>query len=472
MSVVTGSASVNAGTLAGNEPTYVDSLFDYFTTPNIAEVFYNRYGQNTMRLALELMGRMIPMNGNWPFVAHENDNRPKVNIKVHSTDAGSTTTQSSTGTELKVRISEDNIDENGNYPVRAGQSAWIEQSDGSLPELLVDSITENSTTDVEITLKPMQDVDLDDVSTGTVIMLGPINSGENMGQPKGMSTQMYSRSFYPFESKDTVYLTGDAMSQEYWFEKQRNGFSSVWNKHFIEAENRMNVSEDMKLLMGQENDNSLTGTDAESNSVSYHSTKGYWQWINELGGKLDYGLDFSVEYLDEIESFLESWGVTTKDLALFGGSGIKRKLHKAGLDFVQQYDSGTSFVDAAFGGDSDLAVKSNIKAIQYGDIMIAYQPLHAFTAPEMFGDALNNSGMLMPLENIADPTSGKVYSNIGIGYEEKGDISLKRIVNSYPGMTRQRGTVSSEYSSDKWFFRSKLAAFIMGANHCLLVRDQ
>jgi hypothetical protein len=472
MSVVSGSAAVNSGTSASNEPTYVDSLFDYFTTPNIAEVFYDKYGQNTMRLAMELMGKMFPVKGNYPFVAHENDNRVKKNIKVHASDAGPTTTQSSTGTELKFRISTDDVDENGNVPVRVGQSAWIKQADGTMPELLVTAITKNSTTDVDITVKPFQDVDLDDISIGTVVMLGSINSGENMGQPAGMTSQMVKRSFYPFESKDTVYLTGDAMAQEYWFEKQRNGYTSVWNKHFLEAEARMNIAEDMKLLMGEENDNSLTGADGESNSVSYHSTKGYWQWIDELGGKLDYGLDFDVEYLDEVENFLESWSVTTKNLALFGGSGLKRKIHKAGLDFIQQYDSGTSFVDAAFGGDSEMAVKSNIKAIQHGDIMIAYQPLTAFTDPTMFGDALNNSGILLPLQNIADPSSGNVYNNIGIGYEEKGDISLKRIINQYPGMTRQRGTVSSEYSSDKWFFRSKLLAFLMGANFCLQVRDE
>jgi hypothetical protein len=471
MSGVSGSAAVNSGTLASNNPTYVDSLFDYFTTPNIAEVFYNKYGQNTMRLALELMGRMFPVKGNYPFVAHENDNRVKKNIKVHSSDAGPTTTQSSTGSELVFRISADDVDENGNVPVREGQSAWIKQADGTMPELLVTSITKNSTTDVDITVKPFQDVDLDDISTGDVVMLGPINSGENMGQPAGMTSQMVARNFNPFESKDTVYLTSDAMAQEHWFEKQRNGYNSVWNKHFMEAESRMNIAEDMKLIMGEENDNSLTGTDGESNSVSYHSTKGYWQWIDELGGTLDYGLDFSVEYLDEVESFLESWSVTTKNLALFGGSGLKKKIHKAGLDFTQQYDSGTSFVDVAFGGDSEMAVKSNIKAIQYGDIMIAFQPLTAFTDPQMFGNAMSNSGILMPLENIADPSSGDVYNNIGIGYEQKGDISLKRIINEYPGMTRQRGQVSSPYSSDKWFFRSKLLAFLMGANHCLKVTD-
>jgi len=466
---LTGSAAFNAGTAASVNPTYADSLFDYFETPNIAEIFYNKYGQNTMRLAMELMGKTFPVNGNWPFVAHENDNRVKKNIKSASDE---TSSQSSTGASMTVKVNTDDINENGNLPVREGQSAWIEQSDGSMPELIVTGITKNSDTDVDITIEPFEDVDLDDIGNDTKIMLGPINSGENMGQPAGMTKQMLSRSFYPFESKDTVYLTGDAQSKEHWYERQRNGYNSVWNKHFMEAEARMNVAEDMKLLMGTENGQSISKTDVEGNSQPYHSTKGYYNWIDELGGKLDYGLDFSVEYLDEIENFLESWSVTTKNLALFAGSGLKKKINKSGLEFTQQFDSGTSFVDAAFNGSGDMAVKANIKAIQYGDIMMAFQPLTAFTDPTMFGSALNNTGLLMPLENVADPSSGDVYNNIGLAYEEKGDISLKRIVNPQYGMTQQRTEVNSEYSSDKWFFRSKLAAFMMGANHCLIVRDQ
>jgi len=469
---ITGNAAVNAGTLANNDPTYVSSLYDMETTPNIAEIFYKKYGIQSARLLMELSGRVFPVKGNYPFQAHEDDNRVHKAIKTHASD-GAASAASSGGDSVTVRISTDDIDTNGNYPVQTGQSAWIQQSDGSFPELYVSSVTENSTTDVDITLKPFQSsTQLEAITNGTTILLGVKNSGENMGQPKGASSQMFVRDFYPFESKETVYLTSNAMNQEYWFERQKNGYSNIWNKHFMEAENRMNIQEDMKMMMGEVNGNSVTGTDAESNSVDISSGKGWWQWIDELGGKLDYGSEFSIEYLDEIQTFMESFHITTGNMAVLGGSGLGRKIRNAGLEFVQQYDSGSSFVEAMFNGDDATAVKSNIKALQYGDIMIAFQPLSIFNDQTQFGKYLNNSGILLPLTTVTDPSSGSVYDNIGCGYEEKDGNSLKRIVNSYPGMTRQHGTVSSEYSSDKWFYRAKLLPFIMGAHSMLLVRDQ
>jgi hypothetical protein len=469
---VTGSASANAGTLANNNPTYISSLFDYFTTPNIAEAFYKKFGQQSARLMFELMGRVFPVTGNYPFQAHEDDNRVHKAIKTHASD-GAASAASGAGDSVTVRISTDDIDENGNYPVQEKQSAWIKQSDGSIPELMVTSVTENSTTDVDITLKPFnENTQLDAISNGTTIYLGVKNSGENMGQPEGSMSQMFVRNFYPFESKATAYLTGDAMNQEYWFERQMDGYSNLWNKAFIETESRMNIEEDMKAFMGEENGNSVTATDAESNSKSIHSAKGFWQWIDELGGKLDYGNDFSVEYLDEVQSFMESYHVTTGNLACLAGSGFGRKLNKTGLDFVQQYSSGTDFVDAMFGGDEEVAVKANIKAIQYGDMMIAYQPLSILTDQTQFGDVLNNSGIMFPVTTVTDGKTGAEYNNIGLGYEEKNGNSLKRIVNEYPGMTKSRGTVSSQYTSDKWFFRSKLIPFIMGVHSMLLVRDE
>ncbi len=473
---VTGNAAANAGTLASNNIVNVASLYDWATTPNIAEAFYNKYGEQSARLLMELAGRTFAVKGNYPFQAHENDNRLHKAIKTDGSD-GTASQSGGAGNAITFKLSEDDIDENGNYPVQVGQSAWIEQSDGSIPELFVNSVAVNSgdgttSADVDIELKPFQSVTLDDIPQGSTVILGPSNAAENTGQPDPETSQMFTRSFYPFEAKATAELTSDAMNQEYWFEKQVGGFASYYNKHFLETEGRMNIREDLKFWGGEENDNSLTLTDADSNGASVHSSKGLYHWVDELGGKLDYGPDFSEEYLDEIETYMESYHVTTKNFALMGGSGLGRKLNKTGLEFIKQYSSGTDFVDAMFGGNNEVAAKANIKALQYGDITIAFQPLSILNDQTMFGSYQNNTGILFPLSNVTDPRSGDVFDNIALGYEQKGDSNLKRIVNHHRGMTKSYGTVASEYSSDRWYFRSKLLTFVIGAQQMLLVRDQ
>ena len=47
---IDGNAAVNDGSLASPGVITVASLYDWATTPNIAEAFYNKYGEQSARL--------------------------------------------------------------------------------------------------------------------------------------------------------------------------------------------------------------------------------------------------------------------------------------------------------------------------------------------------------------------------------------------------------------------------------------
>jgi hypothetical protein len=454
------------------------SIYSWANPEHVAGFFYKKYGEQTSRLQMELAARTFEVSGAYPFKAHEEDNRLHRTVTVGSGNVSQS--WSGQGTSVSpltntITLSSDDLvtDDSGNpkgYFVRPGQSAWIKQSDGSMPEFYVRDVIDNGSNPPDIVLESFKVDSAEVVTPGTEIILGNINYGEDMGQPEAVHSQMFEHSFYPFEAKETIDLTADVMGQEYWFERLDGGYSSIYNQHFLRTEGALNIQEDMKLWMGQLNDNNIKGAGRNSTTPKIHSTEGWFQKISRLGGNLS-AYDFSAKLMDMIETYWESYHVTSKSGVAYGGSGFGRGLNEAGFDIVQQYSMSDLMRNP--GGDVQ-QVKANIKVIQWGDMMIGFQPLTIFNDPTMFGNAFNNTAVLVPNELVRDGLTGQEYGNIGVGYEAHGDVNRKRVVGFYPGMTgRQSGSqVSHEYTSDQVYFASKLLAFIMAVNQMVVIRTK
>lgn len=454
----------------------LSSIYSWATTENVANFFYKKYGEQASRLLMELAGRVFPVAGNYPFKAHEEDNRLHRTVTVGTSNQSQSWSGSGTAVSPltnTVTLSEDDLitDSDGNakgYFVRAGQSAWIKQSDGSMPEFYIREVVDNGSNPPDIVLESFTVESAEVVSPGDEIILGNLNYGEDMGQPEAVHSQMFEHDFYPFEAKETIDLTGDVMAQEYWFEKQAGGYPSIYNQHFLRTEGALNIQEDMKSWMGQLNDNGIKGSGRNSTTPTIHSAEGYLQKIMRLGGELSF-TDFNVELLDQVETYWESYHVTSKSGVAYGGSGFGRGLNKAGLDTVQQFSMSDLMRNP---GGNVQEVRANIKVVQWGDMTIGFQPLTVFNDPTMFGGVFNNSAVLIPNEMVMDKLVNRERGNIGLGYEAHGDVNRKRVVGFYPGMTgRQSGSqVSHEYTSDQVYFASKLIPFLMGCNQMVFLR--
>jgi hypothetical protein len=452
------------------------SVYSWEVTPNIYPELFKKYGLQTSRLLLEMGGRTFPVRGNYPYQAHEEDNRLHRTVTVGTTNvSGSWSGQGTAVSPLTntITLSTDDLildddDDPAGYYIREGQSAWIKQSDGSMPEFYVKEVIDNGSDPPEIVLESFKVDTAEAVSAGDEIILGNINYGEDSGQPEAVHSQEFVHSFYPFESKETIDLTADVMAQEYWFEKQIGGYPSIYNQHFLQTEGRLNIHEDLKAWMGQTNDNLVKGTGRNSTEPTIHSAEGFFQKIVRLGGSIS-SYDFAVQLLDQIETYWESYHVTSKSGVAYGGSGFGRALNQAGFDLVQQYSM--SDIMRNPGGDVS-EVKANIKAIQWGDMLIAFQPLTIFNDPTMFGGVFNNTAVLIPNETVRDGLSSKERGNIGLGYEAHGDVNRKRVVGFYPGMSGRKsgGQVSHQYTSDQVYFASKLVPFLMAVNQMIVIR--
>lgn len=458
--------------------TNVSSLFNWASPENVHQFFFKKYGEQSARLLLEMGGRVFPIPGNYPYKAHEEDNRLHRTVTVgEGNTSGSWSGSGTTSNPLTntITLSEDDVvtDSEGNNPgyyVRQGQSAWIKQSDGSMPEFYVSEVIDHGSDPPDIVLESFKVDSAEDVSVGDEIILGNINYGEDSGQPTAVHSQMFEHNFYPFEAKETIDITADALADEYWFEKQENGYSSLWNQHFIHTEGRLNIHEDLKAFMGQENDNNITGSGRNNTTPTIHSGEGWWQKIVRLGGELNFQ-DFNIAVVDQIETYWESYHVTSKSGVIYGGSGLGRDINKAGLDLLQQYSMSDLMRNP--GGERS-EIRANIKAFQYGDMTIAFQPLQIFNDPTMFGGVFNNSGVLIPNELVRDGLINQERGNFGLGYEAKGDLNRKRVIGMHPGMSGRQngGIVAHEFTSDQVYFASKLIPFVMGTNQMVVLRGK
>ena len=456
--------------------TNVSSLFNWAHPENVHNFFYKKYGQQTARLLLEMGARVFPIPGNYPYKAHEEDNRLHRTVTVGTSNVSQS--WSGQGTAVSpltntITLSSDDVitDDDGNNPgyyVRQGQSAWIKQSDGSMPEFYIAEVIDHGSDPPDIVLESFKVDSADVVTPGTEIILGNINYGEDSGQPEAVHSQMFEHDFYPFEAKETIDITADALADEYWFEKEENGYTSLWNQHFIQTEGRLNIQEDMKAFMGQTNDNGITGSGRNNTSPTIHSAEGWWQKIVRLGGSLS-AQDFNIRLVDQVETYWESYHVTSKSGVLYGGSGVGREINRAGFDLVQQYSM--SDIMRNPGGERS-EVRANIKAFQWGDMMIAFQPLEILNDQTMFGKVFNNSGVLIPNELVRDGLTNSERGNFGLGYEAKEGINRKRVIGLHPGMSGRQsgGIVAHQFTSDQVYFASKLVPFLMGVNQMVVLR--
>lgn len=469
----------NYGGMLASGTINVASVYNWATPENISNIFHKKYGDQTARVQMELAGRTFPVVGNYPFVAHEEDNRLHRKVSVGESNTSGSWSGSGVNNPLQntITLSSDDVVDmgNGKYGcyIREGQSAWIKQSDGSMPELYVESIDfdETTTDPPEVTFYAFDASSLEDVSAGDEIILGNINYGEDSGQPTAVQGQMFEHEFYPFEAKETLDATADVMAKQFWFEKQIGGYPSLYNMNFLKTEQRLNIHEDLKAFMGQRNTNGITGEGRNGTTPTIHSGEGYWQRANRLGGTLPFQ-DFSVQLVDQIETYWESYHVTNKSGIVFGGSGLGRDINKAGLDLLQQYSMSDLMTNP---GGTSSEIRANIKVFQYGDITIGFQPLTIFNDPTMFGSQFNYSGLLIPNETVTDARSNTERGNIGLGYEAHNDVDRKRVIGMHPGMSGRHpnnGTVSHENTSDQVYFASKLMPYLMAVNQMIVLRGK
>jgi hypothetical protein len=382
------------------------------------------------------------------------------------------------------------VDGNGNVYPRENQVVYYEKG-GKVYELQITSKTEisvsasvngmgNQDTTYQLTLTPLDSsLQIDSISDGTELSLGALKYGENTGQPAGTSKGIYRRQFYDVISKETKKFSGVALAKQKWYEMQEGGYTSWWSEAYADAEFLLDLEEDLHLLMGQENTNNITQTDADSNSVKVRSGKGWWKWMDELSYKLNYGADgFDIFYFDEIKNYFETQGVSADMALFFMGSGLYGKVENAGLDFVQSYSSGTDLTAAGkrvFGEEgSNLGV--NFGSFTKNGITYICQSVDIFNDPTTLGNStysLNDSGMIMPIEQLQDPVNGDVLDNLGVGYVSHNEVNRRRVIALQNGMSGFQGAPSlTQYDNANLYLLSHLVPFGMGFNRGVQVKPE
>ena len=464
--------------------TKISSLYDFGLQPNIHDVLFKRYGKNTAVRMLRSMGREFPVSANMPFKAHEED-------RIHSTFTvfGDTSAASGAGDSVTVTVNPDEVDGNGNVYPRENQVVYYKHTDGKVYELQITSKDETSVSasvngpgdqdlTYNLTLTPLDgDLTIGAISDGTEFSLGGLKYGEDTGQPAGTATGIFEREFYDVISKETSKFTGVALANQKWYEIQEGGYSSWWSEAYAKTEFLLDLEEDLHLFLGQVNSNNITQTDTDANSVKVRSGKGWWKWMDELAYKLNYEADgFDIFYLDEIRNYLETQQVSTDLAMFFMGSGLYNKVENAGLDFVQSYSSGTDLTkvkETMFGGDGDnLGV--NFGSFTKNGITYVCQNLDIFNDPTTLGNPqydFNDSGMIIPYEQMQDPVNGQILDNLGVGYVSHNEVNRRRLIEIQNGMSGFQGAPSlNQYDNVKLYMLSHLVPFMIGANRTVQVK--
>lgn len=417
----------------------IRSLHDFQFKPTVMDKLYRTYGKGFMIIDMfrKAAGRSA-MVSNETMTAEE-ELYPHRTITLHENSGGGATA----GAYGTIVLDADDLDASDNYYPRVGFTVITGDVVNGFVVSRITSITvTGGGSTVTLRIDPFDTTKtIGTIVTGTEIAIGASAFAAETGQPVATSVGTVEREFYAQIMKETIKFGGMELAKQKWVYYEGIGW---FNHELSRAEFLLDMQEEMALIMGQPNTNSLVQTSeisAASNAI--YANKGLYTWIDELGGEVNYvgATGFAVTDLDTCVEYLESQGITN-DIVLFGcGGKLMRSIENKAVSYIQgsgDLNEDFTMVDnAVFGGQPNMTLNIGFKAIKKGNILFLITKLPIFSNPYLLGITgykLEDAGMMFPLTKVKDHKTGFVVPNLSAKHIGLGNYSRKRIVGTVAGM--------------------------------------
>lgn len=401
-------------------------------------------------------------------------------IRVNASGISTSTTA---GDSISFTLHADEYDSDNNTYLRVGDSIIIPPeylSENNPAAYRVSAV--GATSSAACTATPFRATAqiTTSVPANAYLMVGFTSFGRGSGQPSPKSTYGYQRSFKTHIIKDEMEITGGMIAQETYRENLKGGGEGLFLRSQLETERRLDGQADSAIFLSDENDNSVTETDANSNTVSVKTTKGLWNHLEALAQELNYVTRFSISDFDTAKDLFRSQGVVDTEVAFLVGPKLVTQLDNMGLDFIKEYSGGSDLSKNM----NELGI--NFNAFNKNGMKYVCKELVSFSNPNTYGtdklaNFLGNAGIMLPMADVKisdpnrwfSPEGGTVsIPNVSVGYLKNNGEDRERIFKVRAGMNGINLPAMEEYDRISGGFLSEFALIAMQVNQMIKVVKQ
>jgi hypothetical protein len=437
------------------------SAYSFEFPQQVWQTWYKRYGRGFgMFDFLTIMGNTVNLKGD-TIRAFEDaaDVRP---IRVDA--SGIARTSAGGDIAFKLHAEEYETTTNKTY-LRVGETIVIPAlyADGSDVPIEYKVTVVGAASGADCTAKALgvgNNLIATGVPANSYLMVGATRYARGVGQPSGRSSGGYYRDFVTGISKESFLVEGGQIAQESYRSLTKGGESGVWSRALMQNEFSLNNQIDKAIFLSQENTNSLVESTTETINNATRSTKGFWNWADELAQELNWSIKFSIGDLETAQELQRSQGVIDTDAVFVMGPKLARQIENMGLEFVKDYSN----TDLKKLDEIGFSMKSFLKL----GINFHMRELVSFSNPNTYGvdaDYFGNAGLIFPMSEVTVKSDdfiggdgGKiVLPNLAIGYLNNATEDRTRIIKFVAGMNgiglpavdeydRVRGFMLTEYS--------------------------
>lgn len=392
------------------------------------------------------------------------------------------------GANITFKVDVDDIDANGNVPVRASDNIIIPgvyQTSGEDRGYRISTITKNSAVDVDIVAVPYNNAGTFataaqigmTVPADTILCINGGQSGIGTGQPDGKTRSWFERTYETSIIKESVNYEGGVGGYQSWIDSNNWAFKDIGGGKSVAAylgttqmEFDFMKKKAASVFFSETNDNTaLTETSQSNGTNAIPSTKGIWNWAEEAGQDLVYSNTFDIEDMADVRDLLRAQLVTCTDVMFWTGPTLDRQIEAANLGYTQSYSGGSDLIKNM----ENLGVR--FKSFLYNGLTFNFKSCADFENVQRYGgDAYDfvKRGLMYPM------TTGKtrfgnqeseMTPNFLIGYMEDNGVRRENILRILDGMTGISDVAVNEFDARNVYMLSELANIVLRPNQLIRV---
>lgn len=313
-----------------------------------------------------------------------------------------------------------------------------------------------------------------DVPVGTKLALAGNAFGAGGNMPTGRSTGSRNYTCTTTITKDKFVLEGGIVSQQQWLPfRTKYGTNGVYNKAMLEHEFSFNDSMNMKMFMGENNENTAANYEAGAltGNAAVLGSKGLLQTLTEKAQKKSYTDAWQFTDFDDTKQLLISQYVGSEEVLMYVGDLLNKDMEAAGLDATKEFSGGTDLTQNfdQIGITYRKFLKNGIKHV--------IREVANLSDPNGLGAAAyqnyyRNMGIIIPTGTNKITMAGEAMklNNIAVGYVKNGNEDRTRVINVLNGTTGiNAGTVVHEGDYLSGTILSECAFVFTHMNQAILV---
>jgi hypothetical protein len=311
-----------------------------------------------------------------------------------------------------------------------------------------------------------------EVPIGTDLMIGPTSFAPGTGQPLGVTTADYTRSFTTGILKKSVIFEGGASSHQTRESLLIDGSPTIFDRGLLETDILMNADFDESILLGEQNSTGITMTNAQGDSATVLGSLGILPHMVDKAQKYPYNITMDITDFDSLRESFESQGVTDTNINVYTGNRINTKLENSGLKFVSEVSGGTDLYKTI--GELGFVFNRLFK----NGMTYNFFPLKSTGDPSTwnansdysFGDLMllipNGESKVKNMVGV-DNAPPKI-KNLEMAYLNWGGEDRKRIVRRVDGMTGRESVAVDQYDRESVYLLSEYALVFTLVNQSVL----